>query len=48
MVIFNSVLKIRKKVVWVKALFQRAVKIRDKLNQQIKKISSVLSWNGLQ
>lgn len=44
----NSVLKIRKKVVWVKALFQRAVKIRNKLNQQIKKISSVLSWNGLQ
>ena len=36
MVIFNSVLKIRKKVVWVKALFQRAVKIRTKLNQQRK------------
>ena len=34
---------------WVKALFQRAVKIcstEKLLNQQIKKISLSMSWNG--
>ena len=36
------------KKAWVKALFQRAVKIcstEELLNQQIKKISLFISWN---
>ena len=39
----------RIKTAWVKALFQRAVKIcstEELLNQEIKKISLFMSWNG--
>ena len=46
---FASYASRRIKTTWVKALFQRAVKIcstEQLLNQQIKKISLFMSWNG--
>ena len=46
---FSSYAPWRIKTAWVKALFQRAVKIcstEELLNQQIKKISLLMSWNG--
>ena len=46
---FYSYAPWRIKTAWVKALFQRAVKIcstEELLNQQIKKISLFMSWNG--
>ena len=48
---FSSYAPWRIKTAWVKALFQRAVKIcstEEMLNQQIKKISLFMSWNGSQ
>ena len=46
---FSSYAPWRIKTAWVKALFQRAVKIcstEELLNQQIRKISLFMSWNG--
>ena len=46
---FSSYAPWRIKTAWVKALFQRAVKIcstEELLNQQIKKISLFMLWNG--
>ena len=46
---FSSYAPWRIKTAWVKALFQRAVKIcstEELLNQQIKKISLFMMWNG--
>ena len=46
---FSSYAPWRIKTAWVKALFQRAVKIcstEELLNQQIKKISLSMLWNG--
>ena len=46
---FSSYPPLRVKTAWVKALFQRAVKIcstEELLKQQIKKIYLFMSWNG--
>ena len=48
-IFFFSYVPWRIKTTWVKTFFQQAVKIcstEELLNQQIKKISLFMSWNG--